>query len=103
MAAVAMEYAAMMIGSTTSLALAVLASVSAAPPSALAGDGRGPAGKPPHVRIDEIQARRIAWEYGIIRIEEIALSGSRWEIAGRGSEDEEMALDIDAHSGAVSR
>lgn len=93
----------MMIGSTTSLALAILVSVSAAPAKSSAGNGPGPAGKPPHIRIDEVLARRIAWEYGIIRIEEIALSGSRWEIAGRGSEDEEMALDIDAHSGAVSR
>lgn len=94
----------MMIGSLTSLALVALASLSAASASSSGAPGKNQAGKPTYqVRIDERQARRIAWDYGIIRIEEIALAGSRWEIAGRSSEDEEMALDIDAHSGAVSR
>lgn len=93
----------MMIGSFTGLALVAIASVSAAPVSSSSATGKHQAGKPVYIRIDERQARRIAWDYGILRIEEIALAGSRWEIAGRGSEDEEMALDIDAHSGAVSR
>ncbi|TCR61825.1 PepSY domain-containing protein [Bosea sp. BK604] len=91
----------MMIGSIASLSFIVLASVAPTTPST-AGEPTQIA-KPSHIRIDERQARRIAWDYGIVRIEEIALAGGRWEIAGRDDEDGELALDIDAHSGKVSR
>lgn len=93
----------MMIGSIASLSFVVLASVSVAPTSSSAAGEPLQTGKPPHIRIDERQARRLAWVYGIVRIEEIALAGGRWEIAGRDDEDGEMALDIDAHNGKVSR
>lgn len=90
----------MIIGGIACPSLLVLASVAVAPVSAAVEPKPG---KTFQIRVDEVQARRIAWEYGIIRIEEIALSGSRWEIAGRDARDGEMVLDIDAHSGAVSR
>lgn len=93
----------MIIGGMACLSFFILATASVAPASAAIAVKQQPAGKASYIRIDEVQARRIAWEYGLIRIEEIALSGTRWEIAGRDTRDDEMALDIDAHSGAVSR
>jgi hypothetical protein len=98
----------MIIGGMACLSFLILAAANATPAAATnvveqQPAGQQSAGKPAHIRIDESRARRIAWEYGLIRIEEIALSGSRWEIAGRDTRDDEMALDIDAHSGAVSR
>jgi hypothetical protein len=90
----------MIIGGIACPSLLVLASVAMAPASAAVE--RKPE-KAFQIRVDEVQARRIAWEYGIVHIEEIALSGSRWEIAGRDTRDGELVLEIDAHSGAVSR
>ncbi|RDJ27130.1 hypothetical protein DWF00_09000 [Bosea caraganae] len=92
----------MIIGGMACLSFLFLATASATPAASPVGMDRSTA-KPPYIRIDQRQARDIAWDYGITRIEEMALSGSRWEIAGRDSEDEEIALDIDAHSGEVSR
>jgi hypothetical protein len=93
----------MIIGGMACLSFLMLATAGATPATASITVKQQAGGKAPHIRIDVVQARRIAWEYGLIRIEEIALSGSRWEIAGRDTRDDEMALDIDAHSGAVSR
>ena len=55
--------------------------------------------KPP--RISEESARRIAWRSGLDHIEEIALLGEQWEIAGRDREGNEMVLAIHAHDGSV--
>ena len=51
--------------------------------------------------ISERLAREIAWRLGIVRIEEIALSGALWQIAGRDEDGNERVLDIDAHDGRV--
>lgn len=55
--------------------------------------------KPP--RVSEETARRIAWSSGLDHIEEIALLGERWEVAGRDREGNEKVLDIHAHDGSV--
>lgn len=93
----------MTIGGIAAFSFLFLATVQVTP--AAASVTVSPAqGKPaPPLRVDEPEARRIAWEYGLIHVEEIALEGSRWEIAGRDDEDGEIVLDIDAHTGAVSR
>jgi uncharacterized membrane protein YkoI len=51
--------------------------------------------------ISERAARDIAWRSGLIHIEEIALSGRYWQIAGRDGDGNEKALDIDAYEGRV--
>lgn len=53
--------------------------------------------------IDEADARRIAWSHGLDHVEEIALVGERWEIAGRDRAGVEAAIDIDARDGAILR
>ena len=52
-------------------------------------------------RVSEESARRIAWRSGVDNIEEIILSGERWEIAGRDRSGNEKALDIHAYDGSV--
>ncbi len=52
-------------------------------------------------RVSEQAARRIAWRSGVDHIEEINLSGERWEIAGRDRTGNEKALDIHAHDGSL--
>lgn len=52
-------------------------------------------------RVSEASARRIAWRSGLDHIEEIVLSGERWEIAGRDRTGKEKALDIHADDGSV--
>ncbi len=49
--------------------------------------------------ISERIARDIAWSFGIVRIDEIALAGMRWEIAGHDQEGNERVLDISAWDG----
>jgi hypothetical protein len=51
--------------------------------------------------VSERVARDIAWSFGIVRIDEIALDGMRWEIAGHDQEGNERLLDISAHDGRV--
>ena len=55
--------------------------------------------KPP--RVSEASARRIAWRAGLDHIEEIALLGEHWEIAGRDREGNEIVLAIHAQDGSV--
>lgn len=52
-------------------------------------------------RVSEQAARRIAWRSGVDHIEEIVLSGERWEIAGRDRTGQEKVLDIHADDGSV--
>ncbi|HEY5794992.1 MAG TPA: hypothetical protein VIU82_08240 [Bosea sp. (in: a-proteobacteria)] len=52
-------------------------------------------------RVSEASARRIAWRSGLDHIEEIALLGEHWEVAGRDREGNEMTLAIHAHDGSV--
>ncbi len=71
-------------------------------PVAAAIDATPPAKR--HVMpVDQLRARRIAWEYGVLHIEEIALAGRRWEIAGRDDRNDAISLEIDAKTGEVSR
>lgn len=51
--------------------------------------------------VSEAAARRIAWRSGVDHIEEIVLSGERWEIAGRDRSGNEKALDIHAFDGRI--
>lgn len=55
----------------------------------------------PAARLSEDDARYIAWSSGIDHIEEIVLSGNRWEIAGRDRMGQEIRLDIDAADGRL--
>ncbi len=52
-------------------------------------------------KINEARARSIAFSHGLVHIEEIALSGYRWEIAGRDPDGAELTLDVNAHDGTV--
>jgi len=51
--------------------------------------------------LSEDGARQIAWRSGLDHIEEIVLSGKRWELAGRDRTGQEMTLDIDAGDGRL--
>lgn len=53
------------------------------------------------LKITESQARSIAFRYGLVHIEEIALSDWRWEIAGRAQGGVEVTLDLNAYDGSV--
>lgn len=54
-------------------------------------------------RISESQARSIAFSHGLVHVEEIALNGYHWEIAGRDPDGAELTLDLNAHDGSVIR
>lgn len=47
------------------------------------------------------QARRIATDNGVVRIEEIELDGDKWEIEGRDSTGAEIGIDLRASDGTV--
>jgi uncharacterized membrane protein YkoI len=47
------------------------------------------------------QARRIAADNGVVRIEEIKLDGGRWEIEGRDSTGAEIEINLRASDGMV--
>src|SRR5690606_7668831 len=53
----------------------------------------------PAISIEE--ARRIATENGVVRIEEIKLDDGKWEIEGRDSAGAEIELDLRASDGTV--
>ncbi|KRE00309.1 hypothetical protein ASE63_09565 [Bosea sp. Root381] len=55
----------------------------------------------PAARLSEDDARHIAWRSGLDHIEEIMLSGERWEVAGRDRTGQEITLDIDAKDGRL--
>lgn len=85
--------------------LALAAMLLAVPASASASarsEGATPYAKPPP-SVSRQQARDIAWRLGIIQIEEMALDGIRWEIAGRDESGNERLLDINAYDGSVLR
>jgi uncharacterized membrane protein YkoI len=54
-------------------------------------------------KISESQARSIAFSHGLVHVEEIALAGGRWEIAGRDPDGGERTLDLNAQDGSVIR
>lgn len=54
-------------------------------------------------KISESQARVIAFSHGLVHVEEIALAGGRWELAGRDPDGDELTLDLNAHDGSVIR
>jgi uncharacterized membrane protein YkoI len=53
----------------------------------------------PAISMDE--ARRIANENGMVRIEEISLADGKWEIEGRDSTGAEIEIDLRASDGTV--
>jgi hypothetical protein len=53
----------------------------------------------PAISMDE--ARRIANENGMVRIEEIELDDGKWEIEGRDSTGAEIEIDLRASDGTV--
>ncbi len=89
--------------------IAALALIAASPVLAGMSGGRGPdaaihaklqlQAKP--IRVTEQAARTIAWRSGVDHVEEIALFGERWEVAGRDRAGNEITLDINAHDGRV--
>jgi hypothetical protein len=89
------------IGATMSLpdTVSAGASVSFKPKLHIQQKTEAKQGKAP--RVSEEAARRIAWRSGIDHIEEILLSGERWEVAGRDRTGNEKALDIHAYDGRI--
>ncbi len=70
----------------------------------VAKQANAPPARAPHAKapkVSEESARRIAWRSGVDHIEEIVLSGERWEVAGRDRTGNEKALDIHAYDGSV--
>lgn len=53
----------------------------------------------PAISMDE--ARRIAAENGVVRIEEISLDDGKWEIEGRDAAGAEIEIDLRATDGTV--
>lgn len=53
----------------------------------------------PAISMDE--ARRIATDNGVVRIEEISLDDGKWEIEGRDSTGAEIEIDLRASDGTV--
>jgi uncharacterized membrane protein YkoI len=47
------------------------------------------------------EARRIALQYGIVKIEDIELDDGNWEIEGRDISGREREIEIDARSGKI--
>lgn len=58
-------------------------------------------GKPGVPLVSEASARRIAWRSGLDRVEEVALLGDQWEVAGRDRSGNEKTLAIHAHDGRI--
>jgi len=54
---------------------------------------------PPAISME--QARRIASDHGVIRIEEIKLDDGKWAIEGRDSTGAEIEIDLRASDGMV--
>ncbi len=98
----------MTLGTTLSTAFgtatrALLLSALLASPSALV-HAQTPTPAPiqpgePAISMDD--ARRIANEHGLVRIEEIKLDGGKWEIEGRDSTGAGMEIDLRATDGTV--
>lgn len=57
--------------------------------------------RPGESAISMDDARRIANEHGVVRIEEIKLDGGKWEIEGRDSTGAGIEIDLRATDGAV--
>ncbi|UZF94436.1 PepSY domain-containing protein [Bosea sp. NBC_00550] len=53
----------------------------------------------PAVSMD--QARRIAADHGVVRIEEIKLDDDKWKVEGRDSTGAEIEIDLRASDGVV--
>lgn len=79
---------------------ALLLAVPASASGSARSEGATPYAKPPP-SVSREQARDIAWRLGIVQIEEMALAGIRWEIAGRDEGGNERVLDINAYDGSV--
>ena len=80
-----------LLAAALALPLPALAQVQA--PNTPAGAGA------PAISMDE--ARRIANENGMVRIEEISLDDGKWEIEGRDAAGAEIEIDLRATDGTV--
>lgn len=75
----------------------------------MASGALGAAAEPRETRIitmegiSEAQARAIAFDTGLVHVEEIALLEGRWELAGRDRSGDERVIDINAHDGTLLR
>jgi uncharacterized membrane protein YkoI len=77
----------------------LLAALLALPTGALA---QAPAPvRPDRPAISMDEARRIANDNGMVRIEEIELDDGRWEIEGRDAAGAEIEIDLSAADGTV--
>ena len=57
--------------------------------------------RPGETAISMDDARRIAREHGLVRVEEIKLDDGRWEIEGRDGTGAEIEIDLRATDGTV--
>ncbi|HEV7260916.1 MAG TPA: PepSY domain-containing protein [Bosea sp. (in: a-proteobacteria)] len=55
----------------------------------------------PAISLDD--ARRIAKEHGLVRVEEIKLDDGKWEIEGRDSTGATIEIDLNATDGTVMK
>lgn len=82
-----------LLAAALALPLPALAQAPAPTPGTPAGPGA------PAISMDE--ARRIANENGMVRIEEISLDDGKWEMEGRDSTGAEIEIDLRASDGTV--
>ncbi|CAN5286262.1 hypothetical protein BH10PSE8_BH10PSE8_14580 [soil metagenome] len=86
---------------TTTSAL-LLSALLAAPAGIAYAQAQPPAQiKPGETAISMDDARRIASEHGLVRVEEIKLDGGKWEIEGRDSTGAAIEIDLRTTDGMV--
>ncbi|WP_332683537.1 PepSY domain-containing protein [Bosea sp. (in: a-proteobacteria)] len=54
-------------------------------------------------KISEARARAIAFDHGLVHVEEISLFEGRWELAGRDRSGDELVIDLNARDGSLLR
>lgn len=80
----------------------LLSALLAAPAALVQAQTQTPARiKPGEPAISMDDARRIAKEHGLVRVEEINLDDGKWEIEGRDSTGAEIEIDLRATDGTV--
>ncbi len=84
---------------TTAAALALTATLSL-PLGQAGAQTPGPI-RPDSAPVTMDDARRIAAEHGVVRVEEIKLDNGRWEIEGRDALGAEIEIELSARDGSV--
>ncbi len=75
----------------------------------MAGGALAAANEPPESKliairkISEAQARAIAFDHGLVHVEEISFLDGRWELAGRDVSGDELVIDLNAKDGSRLR